>query len=69
MLLWRMLLRAGFTARSYGWREGLVSLPRTIVGNLIAILAAQRALAIHLKGGPPIWDKTAHIFPAEAVRR
>lgn len=69
MLLWRMLLRAGFTARSYGWREGLVSLPRTIVGNGIAILAAQRALAIHLKGGPPIWDKTAHIFPAEAVRR
>ncbi len=69
LLAWRLLLRASFTARVYGWREGLLALPRTLVANGIAVLAAHRALTIHLAGGPRQWDKTAHIFPAEAVRR
>ena len=68
LLLWRLLMRASFTARAYGLGEGLVSLPRVVVGNLIAMLAAWRAFALHLKGGPRQWDKTAHMFPAEAAR-
>jgi adsorption protein B len=68
LLGWRLLMRAWFTARLYGWKEGLTALPRTLVANLIAVLAAHRALAIHLSGGPRQWDKTAHVFPAEAVR-
>lgn len=65
LLAWRILMRAGFTASAYGWREGLLSIPRVVVGNVIAMLAAARALTIHLKGGPTRWDKTHHIFPAE----
>ena len=65
MLGWRLLMRAGFTAAAYGWAEGLRSIPRTVVANLIAVLAARRALIVHSSGGPRQWDKTRHIFPLE----
>jgi adsorption protein B len=58
-------MRAFFTAAAYGWSEGLLSIPRLIVGNIIAMLAAARALSLHLGGGATRWDKTRHIFPAE----
>ena len=70
LLGWRLLMRFSFTTAAYGLGEGLRSLPRLVVGNLIAILAAKRALALHEKGGPRSWDKTRHIFPTgEAVLR
>jgi adsorption protein B len=65
LLAWRILMRAGFTASAYGWREGLRSVPRLVIGNVIAMLAAARALSLHLGGGARRWDKTRHIFPAE----
>lgn len=68
LLAWRLVVRAGFTTAAYGWREGLRSIPRTIVANLIAVLAARRALMIHSAGGPSRWDKTHHIFPMELPR-
>jgi adsorption protein B len=58
-------MRAIFTASAYGWMEGLLSIPRLLIGNLIAMLAAGRALSLHLAGGAKQWDKTRHIFPAE----
>jgi adsorption protein B len=39
--------------------------PRLVVGNIIAMLAAARAVSLHLGGGAKRWDKTRHIFPAE----
>lgn len=68
LLGWRLILRACFTTAAYGWREGLRSVPRTVVANIIAVLAARRALLIHSGGGPRRWDKTHHIFPAELPR-
>jgi bacteriophage N4 adsorption protein B len=65
LLAWRVLMRAGFTASAYGWFEGLLSIPRLVVGNVIAMLAAARAVSLHIGGGPRGWDKTRHIFPAE----
>ena len=65
LLAWRVLMRACFTAYAYGLREGLLSIPRLIVGNLIAMLAAARAVSLHLGGGATRWDKTRHVFPAE----
>jgi bacteriophage N4 adsorption protein B len=65
LLAWRALMRAGFTASAYGWREGLLSIPRLVVGNVVAMLAAARAVSLHLGGGARRWDKTRHIFPAE----
>jgi bacteriophage N4 adsorption protein B len=67
LLAWRVLMRAGFTASAYGIEEGLLSMPRFFVGNLIAVLSALRALSLHLGGRTPRWDKTQHIFPKEAM--
>ena len=61
LLLWRMAMRFGFVAHTHGWREGLRALPRMATSNLIAILAAARALGRYRR--PPAWDKTAHAFP------
>lgn len=66
LLLWRLAMRFGFVARTYGWREGLRALPRTITANIIAMMAARRALACYaamLRTGAVGWDKTAHAFP------
>ncbi len=66
LLLWRLAMRFGFVARTYGWREGLRALPRTVTANIIAMMAARRALARYagmLRTGALTWDKTAHVFP------
>ena len=65
LLIWRLAMRARCTGLAYGWREGLVSMPRMFVGNVIATLAAHRALLTHEKGGPRTWEKTDHVFPTE----
>lgn len=62
-LLWRTGLRALFTAREYGFAEGLRAIPRVIVSNVISIMSGRRALAAYvrtLRGGPVVWDKTEH---------
>ncbi len=66
LLGWRLAMRMAFTGAIYGWREALWSLPRAFVGNIIALLAARRAILRYvamLRGGPPVWDKTTHAFP------
>jgi len=68
LLAWRIFMRACFTTSAYGLAEGLWSIPRLIVGNVIAMLAAARALSLHVAGGATRWDKTAHIFPQEVAR-
>jgi bacteriophage N4 adsorption protein B len=64
LLGWRLVMRFAFTTAAYGLGEGLRSIPRLLVANLILILAARRALKLHDAGGPTRWDKTRHIFPA-----
>jgi adsorption protein B len=64
LLGWRIAMRFAFTTAAYGLGEGLRSVPRILVGNLIAILAARRAMTLHEAGGPSVWDKTRHIFPS-----
>jgi len=66
LLGWRIATRMVFTARAFGPVEALLSVPRLFVANLVALLAARRAIAIYLptlRGKPPVWDKTAHHFP------
>jgi adsorption protein B len=65
LLAWRVLMRATFTASAYGFREGLLSIPRLVVGNVITMLAAARAVSLHIGGGARHWEKTRHIFPRE----
>ena len=65
LLLWRIAMRVLFTGSAYGWKEGLRSVPRLVVGNLIAIAAAARAVMLYLGRSPLAWDKTRHTFPKE----
>ena len=68
MLAWRLMMRVAFVTRAYGWQEGLGSVPRVVVSNLISVWAAQRAVYRYLairRTGRTDWDKTAHRFPAE----
>lgn len=67
LLAWRLAMRAWCTARWYGPGEAMLSLLRAPVANLIALLAARRALwryVATLGGSPPVWDKTRHRYPA-----
>ncbi|HUG45465.1 MAG TPA: glycosyl transferase family protein [Sphingomicrobium sp.] len=65
LLLWRIFMRALFTTSTYGWKEGLASVPRLVIGNLIAIVAAVRAVVVYSSRRSPAWHKTRHIFPRD----
>ena len=63
LLCWRLIMRAKFTARLYGWRQGLLAVTRQPVANIIAIAAAGRAIIAYTRvcfGKPVTWDKTDH---------
>lgn len=68
--IWRTAWRFGFTAREYGFAEGLRSILRIPVANVVAIMAGRRALSAYvrtLRGEPVRWDKTRHsLHPATA---
>ena len=69
LLGWRLLVRAVFVAKAEGWRDGLRAVARMVVGNVIGLLAVQRALVLYvamLRGAPTRWDKTWHKFPASS---
>lgn len=66
LLAWRLAMRALLVGRVYGWVEGLRSAPRSIIANIIAVMAAYRAVGLYLRirrEGSVAWDKTAHRFP------
>ena len=63
MLAWRAAWRFGFTTAVYGWKQGVMAVLRIPVANIIAIMAARRAMASYLRslaGDVPRWDKTTH---------
>lgn len=63
LLLWRLAMRCLFTARWYGGRAALLAVPRAFVANVIAILAARRAVVLYwrmLRSGEVLWEKTEH---------
>ncbi len=62
-LIWRSAVRFIITSREYGGREGARAILRIPVANIIAIMAARRALFAYvgtLRGSPVTWDKTEH---------
>ena len=66
LLGWRVAMRAAFTGAAYGPTQAILSVPRLFVANLVALLAARRAITLYwptLRGVPPRWEKTAHHFP------
>lgn len=66
LMVWRLAFRFFWSSRAYGWREGLLAVPRVFVANIIEMMAARRALWLYIKllrGGAVTWEKTAHSFP------
>jgi adsorption protein B len=67
LLVWRLILRAGFTWQAAGPIQAMLSIPRAPVGNLVNALAALRAMrrfeADLATGRAPAWEKTQHRFP------
>lgn len=60
---WRLSARVLFTSREYGLAQGLLAVARVPVGNVIAIMAARRAVLAYLRslgGAEVVWDKTEH---------
>lgn len=69
--VWRAGWRFGFTAREYGWREGVRAVLRIPVANVIAIMAGRRAFAAYvatLRGHALQWDKTRHMIHPALLR-
>ena len=62
-MVWRAVMRFAFTAREYGFGEGVLAVLRIPVANVIAIMAARRAMMAYLRslvGEEVVWEKTAH---------
>lgn len=61
--VWRAAWRFAFTARNYGFAEGVFAVLRIPVTNVIAIMAGRRAVSAYWRtffGGGIEWDKTSH---------
>src|SRR3546814_11158087 len=59
-MIWRMAMRTIFAGLAYGWAFGLGAIPRTLIANIIAMMAARRAVLLSLRslvGRPLPWDK------------
>jgi bacteriophage N4 adsorption protein B len=63
LVFWRLAVRGLVVGHLYGWREGLIAMPRTVIANFIAVVAGVRALIAYRPGVVPVWDKTEHDFP------
>jgi adsorption protein B len=67
----RLIQRARFSTRLYGWQHGLLSMPRLILASVINGLAAVKAIrqfgAAKKDNAADkiVWDKTEHFFPTE----
>jgi bacteriophage N4 adsorption protein B len=68
LLAWRLAMRFAFVAYAYGPWEGLRAVPRVVISNAVAILAARQAVRRYLgqrRTGVADWGKTSHVFPAQ----
>ena len=68
LVAWRLAFRFAFVTNAHGWRQGLLSIPRVLVGNLIAMRSAWSALVGYRetrRSGRIEWRKTDHVFPEE----
>ncbi len=67
LALWRIGHRMYFTTQLYGWRHGLISVPRMVVSNFLNAFSMARAVRLYtlhkLVGRPLTWDKTDHTYP------
>ncbi|MGE4372038.1 MAG: glycosyl transferase family protein [Xanthobacter sp.] len=65
----RLGQRAYFVSTIYGWEQGMMSVPRVVMGNFVNFAAIMRAWKLYLGhllfGHRLVWDKTMHDFPEQ----
>ncbi len=70
-MIWRAFNRAYAVTRIYSILPGLISIPRSIWGNVINFFAIIRAVTQYginkIRGQEVGWDKTSHEFPPGAA--
>ncbi|MGR7994907.1 glycosyl transferase family protein [Xanthobacter sp. ZOL 2024] len=63
----RLAQRFYFVSAIYGWEQGVMSVPRVVMGNFVNFAATLRAWKLFLGhiflGRRIVWDKTMHDFP------
>jgi adsorption protein B len=72
LLGWRMIMRMAITHASHGWRIALLTPLHMVIGNIVSMMAAVRALGLYaglVHHGRLRWDKTAHVFPSADAGR
>jgi adsorption protein B len=70
LLVWRIAMRGAITGRSHGWKMGLLAPLHMLIGNIVAMMAAWRAIGLYValvRHGRLRWEKTAHVFPTGTV--
>lgn len=67
LVSWRLMMRALCVWHIAGLPQALLSIPRTVVSNIVNFLAAVRAVRLYTKamrkGQAIAWEKTSHRFP------
>ncbi|HAF61757.1 MAG TPA: hypothetical protein DCK95_05480 [Anaerolineaceae bacterium] len=70
-MIWRSINRAYAVAKIYGLWASILSIPRSIWGNVINFFALSRAIIQYatsrLRKQQMHWDKTDHEFPSEVI--
>lgn len=67
-LVWRISIRVACNTRDYGPVQGLISVLRIPVSNIVLVWTAVRAVQRYRRGrrgAPQVWDKTDHEFPSD----
>jgi adsorption protein B len=66
-LAWRSVAKFHFVRTLYGWKHGILAVPRLVIANLVVIAATFRALRLYARhrilDEPLRWAKTDHSFP------
>jgi bacteriophage N4 adsorption protein B len=68
LLGWRFAMRAWLVGRSHGVAMAMLTPLHMLIGNLVAMAAAVRALWLYvelLRHGRLRWDKTEHVLPID----
>ena len=70
-MIWRSINRAYAVAKIYGIWPSILSIPRSVWGNVINFFALTRAISQYttsrLRKQHMHWDKTDHEFPSEVI--
>ena len=68
LFLWRTMMRSVCSAHQYGWRQGLLSVPRVAISNGVSVAASFMAVVGYIRilwTGEVRWAKTEHQFPSQ----